>query len=322
MTDAMQFYVTTLIVLFAVDLMACWALNLQFGTTGILNFAFVVFMAVGAYTAALLTLGPSQVSGGFQQYLFGTHVPFPLPFLAGAAAGALASTAVGVVVLRRLRSDYQAIVMLVVSLIATNVATNQVSLVNGASGLALIPKPLESSLQVTSLSYRWIYAGFSLGLCLLVFLIVHRISASPLGRFLRACRENEVVVASTGKNPMRLRMTAMVVGGAIAGLSGAVLAQFLGAWGPTDWLYPTTFLYLTAILIGGPGNNFGVLLGVVLVPTVLPEMTRFLPELSFQGSKEAFHWVLVGVLMLAFLWIRPQGLLPERVRRPPKSGDD
>lgn len=109
-------------------------------------------------------------------------------------------------------------------------------------------------------------------------------------------------------------MTAFLLGGALAGLSGAVLVQFLGAWGPNNWLYPTTFLYLTAVLIGGPGNNLGVLLGVALVPTALHEMTRYLPEFGFPGSKEALHWVLIGLLMLVFLWFRPQGLVPERAK--------
>ncbi|MGH2788740.1 MAG: branched-chain amino acid ABC transporter permease [Actinomycetota bacterium] len=315
MSEATQFYILTLLIFFAVDLLACWALNLQFGVTGVLNFAFVVFQGVGAYTVALLTLGPASNNGGFQKYIFGMQLPFPLPLIAAGIAGALASFLVGVVVLRRLRRDYQAIVMLVVSLIATNIAENQVSLVNGSSGLVLIPKPLESTLDLPTIQYQWLYALFALSLCAVVYFIIHRLTSSPLGRSLRAVRDNEKVLASTGRNPMKLQMMVMMVGGAIAAVSGGLLAAFLGAWGPTSWLFPTTFLYLTAVLIGGPGNNTGVILGALLIPTVLHEATRFLPEFGFPGMSEALQWVLIGVLMLVFIWYRPQGLLPEKPGR-------
>jgi branched-chain amino acid transport system permease protein len=83
---AWQFYFSTLLIYLAVDIMAVWGLNLQFGVAGISSFAFVVFQAVGAYTAAVLTLGPSQ-SAGFQQYVGGANLPFPLPVIAAGVAG-------------------------------------------------------------------------------------------------------------------------------------------------------------------------------------------------------------------------------------------
>jgi ABC-type branched-chain amino acid transport system, permease component len=310
-SEANQFYAITLIVFFAVDLMACLALNLQLGVTGVLNFAFIVFQGLGAYTVALLTLGSSSQNGGFQKYFFGTELPFPIPLLAAGLVGAIASFLIGIVVLRRLRRDYQAIVLLVVSLVATYVAENQVNLVNGSSGLVLIPKPLDSILDLERIQYEWLFAGFTVLMCAAVFFFVHRVTSSPLGRILRACRDDQTVLATTGRNPMKFQLMAMVAGGAIAGMSGALLAQFLGAWGPGNWLFPTTFLYLTAVLIGGLGNNFGVLLGAFLVPTLLHEATRFLPEFGFPGLAEALQWVLIGLLMLAFLWFRPKGLVPE-----------
>lgn len=315
MSQGTQFYISLLLITLAVDLMACWALNLQLGVTGILNFGFIVSQAAGAYTAAMLTLGPPGEIIGFQDYLFGARLPFPLPLLGAGLAGAVVGLLIGVVVLRHLRREYQAIVMLVVSLAATSIASNQIWLVNGASGLVLIPKPLQSVLPVSSVAYQWLYAGFSLALCAGVLLIMHRITRSPFGRTLRACRDNEAVIAATGRNPLKLQLIVMVVGGTVAGLSGAILAQFLGAWGPYDWLYPATFFYLTAILIGGSGNNWGVMVGVVVLSLVLHEGTRFLPRYGFAGFSEALSWVLVGVIMLLFLWFRPQGVIPERTGR-------
>ena len=87
MSDAMQFYLSTLLIYLFIDVMGVLGLNLQFGVAGIINFAYIVFVAVGAYTAAVVSLGP-DFPGNFQHYLFGASWPFPLPILAaGAASG-------------------------------------------------------------------------------------------------------------------------------------------------------------------------------------------------------------------------------------------
>ena len=79
----------------------------------------IIFQAAGAYTAAVLTLGPAQPAsqGGFQQYVGGAHWPFPLPILAAGLVGGLLAVLVGGFTVRRLRSDYEAMVMLVVMII-------------------------------------------------------------------------------------------------------------------------------------------------------------------------------------------------------------
>ena len=118
MSVAYQYYLITLLVYFGVNTIACWALNLQYGVGGVLNFAFIMFQAVGAYMAGVLTLGPST-GLGFQKYILGATLPFPLPWLAATAVGGLLAFVVGTFALRPERRDYQAMVMLVVSLIAS-----------------------------------------------------------------------------------------------------------------------------------------------------------------------------------------------------------
>jgi branched-chain amino acid transport system permease protein len=316
MSLAWQFYVSTLLVYLGVDVMACWGLNVQFGVAGITNFAFIVFQAAGAYTAAVLTLGPS-VQGGFQQYLGGARLPFPLPIIAAGVVGALLSAVIGMVGLRRLRTDYQAMVMLVMSLIATSVATNQVNLVNGPAGLSLVPKPLASIVNLTPIGYQWFYVAVTAVLCLIVYFFVHRITGSPLARSMRAMRDNEHAAIAIGKNVMALRMQAFMVGGAIAGVSGAVLVLFIGTWAPGAWLYPETFVLFTAIIVGGSGNNLGAALGALLVPIAFLEATRFLPQFGYPGLIDALQWIAVGTLALLFLWFWPRGVIPERRRRFP-----
>jgi branched-chain amino acid transport system permease protein len=315
MSLAWQFYISTLLIYLFVDAIACLGLNLQFGVTGIINFAYVVFQAVGAYTAAVLTLGPARDSGGFQQYFGGAHLPFPLPILAAAVVSGLLSLIVGAIGLRRLRSDYQAMVMLVVSLIATNIVTNQVGLFNGPNGLALIPQPLASLLHLSRSNYQWFFAGLTAACCLIVYLLVRNITESPLGRTLRAIRDNDRAAASLGKRVTRFRLLAFVIGGAIAGVSGALLVEFISAWSPGSWLFPETFVFFAAIIVGGSGNNIGVMLGALLVPIGFLEASRYIPQFGPPGFVDALQWIAVGTLTLLFLWFWPRGVVPERRRR-------
>ena len=316
MSEAWQFYVTTLLVYLGVSVMACWGLNLQYGVAGLLSFAYIIFQAIGGYAAALFTLGQPEPDS-YQKYIFGFSWPFPLPILAGAAVGGLLALVVGVIALRRLRSDYQAVVMLVVALIASTVATNAVGLFNGAPGLSLIPKPLASTLDTSIIGYQWFYVGIVAVCCLITLLIVSRIQGSPFGRSLRALRDNPDAVAALGKNVATLRIRAFVLGGAIAGASGALLASFIGAWSPSAWDYRETFVLFTAILVGGTGNTLGVAVGALLVPIAFLEAARFIPSFGPAGLVEALQWVVIGTMTLLFLWFWPHGLIRERRREFP-----
>ena len=320
MSAAVQFYVSTLLIYAGVNIMACWALNIQFGMAGIVNLAFIMFQAAGAYTAGVLTLGSMASHGNYEHYVGGMDLPFPVPVLAAAVVGAALAALVGIIVLRRLRTDFQAIVLLVVSLIATDVATNEVNLFNGAAGLSLIPQPLISFTD-TTLTWQWLYVGYTFVACGLVYVLVHLLTVSPLGRALRAVRDNEASAAALGKNVFALRMIAMVVGGAIAAVSGAVLVQFIGIWAPGSWFYGETLVFLAALIVGGTGNNLGAAFGAVLVPVIFAEATRFIPYFGRPGFVDAVQWIVLGILILGFLWFRPQGVFPERRRRFSRIGN-
>jgi len=315
MSLAWQYYLVTLLVFFGVNTIACWALNLQYGVAGVMNFAFIMYQAVGAYIAGVLTLGPST-GASFQQYILGASLPFPLPWLAGAGAGALLALLVGSFALRPARRDYQAMVMLVVSLIASTLVVSEGSWFNGKNGLAAIPKPFGDTLQnLDQLGYGRFYAGLTAATVLIVYVLVDRLTGSPWGRRLRAMRERPEALASLGVNVRAESTKVYVLGGALGGLSGAVLAQFIGAWSPGSWATGETFLYFVAIIVGGVGNNFGALLGAAVVLGVFEEAPRYLPTFGFAGLAEAVQFMLLGVLILAFLWWRPAGLVPERRRR-------
>ena len=311
------YYAANLLIYAGIDIIACLALNLQFGVSGIVNFSFIVFQAVGAYAAAVLSLPPDTANGGFQHYVGGFQLPFPFPWIGGAIAGGLLAIPVGFVVLRKLRSDYQAIALLVLSVIANTVITNADKFLGGAAGLALVPPPFSDRIDPNTESYQYLYVGITIVAVVIAFAVVNRVVNSPYGRSLRAMREREIAAAAIGKNPVNLKMTIFIVGGVIAGLSGAILVGFIQLWAPSVWLYPETIILFAAVIVGGRGNNIGAILGALLVPVGFEEVTRLLnsnPNIANLGPPNlisALQWVIIGLLILGFLWFRPQGVRPE-----------
>jgi len=307
-----SYYAANLLIYAGVDIIALLALNLQFGLSGIVNFSFIVFQSIGAYTAAVLSLPPDSANGGFQIYFGGYQLPFPIPWIGGAVAGGLLSIPVGLVVLRKLRSDYQAIALLVLSIITNEVITNARPLVNGAAGLALVPPPFSDQIDPNTQSYQFLYVGITAVCVVLVFVLASRVVNSPYGRSLRAMREREIAAIAIGKNPVQLKMTVFILGGIIAGLSGAILVGFIQLWAPSVWLYPETIILFAAIIVGGRGNNVGAILGALLVPVGFEEVTRFIPTtIGPPGLIPALQWVAIGLLIIGFLWFRPDGVRPE-----------
>jgi branched-chain amino acid transport system permease protein len=309
MTGNQLYYVSTLAVYAGVDIMACVGLNLQFGVSGLVNFGFIIFQAAGAYTAAVLSMPPA--AGSFQQYVGGWQLPFPLPWLGGAVMGGVLAVPIGLVVLRRLRTDYQAISLLVISVIANLVITNARSFLNGAAGLSLVPAPLGRFISPDTAQYQWLYVALTGAGTALVFILANRIVNSPYGRTLRAMRERELAAAALGKNLIWLKMAMFITGGIIAGFSGAVLVGFIGVWAPDTWLYPETIVLFAALIVGGRGNNLGAVLGALLVPVGFEEATRFIPSFGPPGFIPAMQWVAIALLIVIFLWFRPSGTLPE-----------
>jgi branched-chain amino acid transport system permease protein len=314
-----SYYAVNLLVYAGVDIIACLALNLQFGVSGIVNFSFIVFQAAGAYAAGVLSMPPDTaaingVPGGWQFYIGGLQLPFPLPWIGGAIAGGLLAVPVGLIVLRRLRTDYQAIALLVLSVIANTVITNAPTFLNGAAGLASVPPPFSDRYDPNSENYQFFYVALTAVCVALVAAVAWRIVYSPFGRSLRAMRDNEIASTAIGKNPVQLKMTVFIVGGLIAGLSGAILVGYTTSWSPNVWLYPETIILFAAIIVGGRGNNLGAMLGALLVPVGFEEVTRLLGQMNIGPNPNlipALQWEAIGLLIIGFLWFRPEGVRPE-----------
>ncbi len=281
-------------------------LNMQWGMTGQFNIGIAGFFAVGAYTTAILTSAPAE----------GRLGGFDLPFGIGLIGSVIACLPVAWVVGRitaRLRTDYLAIATIGIAEIIRLFFLNEGWLTNGVRGIPGIAKPL----GLGNAGYLLIVAGF-VGA---VFVLVEIARRSPWGRVLRAIRDNEPATAASGKDIARFRLEAFVVGSCIMALGGGLYAHFVGFVSPEAFrpLYGT-FLVWVMLIAGGSGNNWGAMLGALVVWLIWSstEMLANVIPTGLIGSESAFRVFLIGVLLQIILVSRPQGLLPER--RPPLPG--
>src|ERR1039458_9105549 len=181
----MQDFVSISLVYLGIYALSAWSLNLQFGYAGIINFGWIVFQAIGAYFAAVTSIGP-MTSHSYQTYIFGSRLAFPLPLIVGTLSGAVLAALLGYIVLtRKIRSDFVAVIMLVVAIIPPQVVTANVSLFNGANGLSGIPQPFNGVLHLSRSGYQWFYVGWLTVICIVVYIGIEWLCRSSWGRIQR-----------------------------------------------------------------------------------------------------------------------------------------
>lgn len=314
--SAIIYYGFTLLFFFAAYCVLNWGLNLQFGEAGILNFAYIGFVAIGAYITGVTSMGPPPVGSG-ESYMFGARLPFPLGLLAGGLASCALALLVAFIAFRRLRSDYLAMVLISVSLVMYDVINNYVPLFDGADGLNTVPMPLAGVLNLNANSFLIFFAVLSVAIALVLWLVMSRITRSPLGRTLRAIRDDPDVVSALGKNVFRYQLTAMLIGAFYAGIGGGLLIEFSSSFNTSAWTPPETFLIFAALIIGGLRNNVGAVMGAFVVPVLFTQLPKFLPDIpGHPGLILNLEGLVIGGLLITALWFRPQGIIPERPRRP------
>ena len=281
-------------------------LNLQWGFTGLFNVGVAGFVAIGAYTSALLTT--PEVAGRWG----GFGLPVAIGWLAAMAMTGLAGLVVGALALR-LRHDYLAITTFGIAVTIQLVATNAQALTGGPFGVQFIPKPLQGWLG-TGLPWTLGYLGLTTLLLLSVYFALERLVRSPWGRVLRAIREDEDAAASRGKRAFVFRLQSFVIGSMLMGLGGAVLAHFVGYIAPEDFLPILTFQLWAMLIVGGSGNNRGAVLGAFVVwgfwSAAGALLRGWVPQAE-QARAAALQVVLIGVLIALMLVLRPRGLLGE-----------
>jgi len=306
------FFVANLGLFFFAYVILTVGLNIQFGYAGLLNFAYITFWAIGAYVTGVLILGPAPGHG--ITYILGFNLPFLVALIAGGvAAGALAAL-MGALILRRLRSDFVAIGLFALSFALYDIVGNYTPLFNGWDGILGVLPPL-NIFQLDANAFT-IYYLVPVGLAtLILYWAANLLQNSPYGRALRAVRDDIDVAASFGKNTVWLRWSALVIGCIYAGIAGGLMIGFLSALSPASWASSETFIIWAALIVGGAGNNRGMLLGTFLFVIVALEATRLIPmPANVQNLIPALRLIVIGAVLIVVLLFRPQGLLPERRR--------
>jgi branched-chain amino acid transport system permease protein len=299
-------YATFFLVFATIFGMVVLGLNLQWGFTGLFNVGVAGFVAIGAYTSALLTApdDPNRIGG--------LALPIAIGFLGAMAASGAAAFVVGVAALR-LRHDYLAITTFGIAVTLQLVALNAQGLTGGPFGLQFIPKPF-AGLVAGNLAWNLAYLAMAAALLGLAYWAVERLVRSPWGRVLRAIREDETAAASLGKRAFRFRLQAFVIGCMLMGLGGALYAHFVGYIAPEDFLPILTFQMWTMLIVGGSGNNRGAILGAFVVWalwTLSGNLLREIVPAAHQARAATLQVVLIGLLLMAILLLRPRGLLGE-----------
>lgn len=284
-------------------------LNVQWGFTGQINIGVAAFFAIGAYSSAIVTTAASP------HHLGGFELPFLLGVVGAMLASGILAFCIGLITLN-LRGDYLAIASIGIAEIIRLFLKNEGWLTNGVRGIPAIPKPLSGLTESgDALLFLLVILVFVAG----TYLALERLYRSPWVRVLRAIRVNEDAVQAAGKNVLRFRLEAFVLGSVIMGIGGALYAHFTTFISPSafDPMFGT-FLVWVMLIAGGSGNNKGALLGAVIIWGVWSGTEIFtarLPELWVTRAS-AIRIFLVGALLECILIFRPQGLLPEK---PPKT---
>jgi branched-chain amino acid transport system permease protein len=291
-------YPLHLLVYFDIYVIVALSLNIVVGYCGIITLAHAGFFVVGAYSFALssLTLGLGFVPA----IIIGAAVSAILSLLLSSAAW-------------RLRGDFFVLFSLAVQTMLFSVLYNWWSpdsaigswnnLTNGAFGLSDISRPSILGLQFSSvpsvaLLFTVIAAGF--------LLLVWRLLSSPWGRVLKAMRDDELATRSLGKDVRLLKVQALALACAMAGVAGGMYASYVSFVDPSSGSLSESILFLSMIIVGGVGNSFrGPMVGTLLL-LLIPEGLRFLnlPD-TLAVDLRLF---LYGVLLIVLMHIRPQGI--------------
>lgn len=272
------------------------ALNLQWGMTGMVNFGVAGFYGIGAYASGLLT-----VKAG---------VPVGLAIVVAGGAGWLFGAAVAALTVR-LKDDFLAIVTLGFGESMRLVFLNEDWLTNGPRGLPIDVRPMASWFGREA--YSLVYLGLVIAAVAACFAIAEVLRRAPYGRVLRAIREDDLVAAVLGKPVLRYRVHVFAIGTAMMGVAGALYAHYTQNISPDHFTAFVAIFIWMSVIVGGAGNNTGLLIGAGAVITVL-EGSRFLGDaVPFLESAQvsALRIIVIGTAIILMIRFRPQGLMPE-----------
>jgi branched-chain amino acid transport system permease protein len=284
-------YVFRVLVLCGINVILAVSLNLVNGFAGQFSLGHAGFMAIGAYTSAVLSL---RLGVGWVAALVGAGVPSAIAqgaallaaLIAGGVLSAIAGYLVGLPSLR-LRGDYLAIVTLGFGEIIRVVLTN-VEAVGASRGLPGIPGWT---------SFFWVAL-----VAVAVVVTSRNLAESTHGRALFAIRDDEIAAAAVGIDVAAYKILAFVMGAFFAGVAGGLQAHYDSYLNPNSFTFIKSIEIVAMVVLGGMGSVSGAILAAVLL-TLLPEVLR--------GVKE-YRMVLYSLMLVVLMIVRPQGLFGSR----------
>jgi branched-chain amino acid transport system permease protein len=309
-------------------------------------------LAASGYGLMRVVLDPAvdaieAVEPAMTGFLGGFGLPIMFSWIVGGIFAAIVAWAIGKVALG-LRSDYLAIATLGISEIIIYFLKNEDWLTRGVKNVNGLPRPVpyEIDLQgalwfhdvaawvgipvveASSLIVKLNYAALFLVVLIAIFWFSERALQSPWGRMMRAIRDNEIAAGAMGKNVTGRHLQVFVLGSAVIGIAGAMLATLDGQFTPASYQpLRFTFLVWVMVIVGGSGNNLGSILGgfviwffwieaepigLALMNFVTSGMTLDSP-LRLHLLENAAHTRLMtmGLILLLVLRFSPRGLIPE-----------
>lgn len=243
------------------------SLNLVNGDTGLFSLGHAGFMAVGAYTLALLTMPTETKEMNYYMqpmvpWLLHLNMPYILAILMAGVVSAIFGFLIGFPVLR-LNDDYLAIASLGFSEIIRIVFINIVPITNGSLGLKGIP---------THPSLLW--TG---GAAIVTIVFMKLLMKSSTGKALNAIREDEIAARAMGISLFRHKLLSFTISAFFAGVGGALMAGILGTIDPAQFKFALTFNIMLIVVLGGMGRIWGNVIAAIVV-TYMMEYLRFLDE--------------------------------------------
>lgn len=312
------------------------SLNLEYGYLGLPNFGKLLSVSGGAFIAGFLPgliayylLNLSSIGDFYDKNalviftinsILATNPALSIALLVITLIAAMAFGAfLGLISsypALRLREDYLAMTLLAFGEVLVVIGYNSKYPVGGSLGV-IVPSMLQwlSMFGLDSAEIQTIKALFFLALAFLVYLAIQRLLNSPLGRTLKAIRDNETLARSLGKDIVDYRMKVMVIAGALAGLAGAIVALNSEAVISNAYRRVTfTFYPWVMVVVGGAGNNLGVMVGAAIFMSIIKIVDQFKYEAEgfLPFDPVWLTYLALSLSLAAILLIRPRGIIEEK----------
>ncbi len=317
-------------------------LNVVVGFAGLLDLGYAAFFAIGAYTYAMLASGQLALA----PLHHAIHLPFWLLLFIAVGVAATCGVLLGAPTLR-LRGDYLAIVTLgfgeIVPRLFRNLSdwtggVNAISAIDAPSLPFWIDGPWDNGVDLQVVRDLKFTSGqpvaYYVLMALLIFgciVLVTNLYRSRLGRAWMAIREDEVAAAAMGINTVTTKLLAFSIGAAFSGFAGCYFGAKLSTVSPENFTFLVSVTILLMVTLGGMGNIPGVIVGALLIYFLQYKILGDLPHwttaigtgvglpaktiTSLSDLATNLNFVVFGLILVSIMLLRPQGLIPSRVRQ-------